>query len=311
MMADELLERLRPKAFAVAYRMLGSVGEAEDIVQEALLRVHQVLRAGERIESPQTYVATVVTRLAIDELRSARVRRETYVGEWLPEPLLADDAEDPAERAEMADSLSFAFLVLLESLSPEQRAVFLLHDVFGYSFAEVAAIVGKSEATCRQLASRARRHLRERTPRFEPRSDDARELADRFFAAVQDGDLDGLEALLARDVSLHGDGGGNAPALARPLHGRASVAHALLAWARAGARAGGFTVRRVDVNGQPGAVTLDPAGRVIGVMALDIEDGRIRAVRSIVNPDKLRHVGPVADLAALLRGRDEEAGQVG
>ncbi|HET9985875.1 MAG TPA: RNA polymerase sigma-70 factor [Longimicrobiales bacterium] len=306
-MAEELLERLRPKAFAVAYRMLGSVGEAEDIVQEALLRVHQVLRAGERIESPQTYVATVVTRLAIDELRSARVRRETYVGEWLPEPLLADEAEDPAERAEMADSLSFAFLVLLESLSPEQRAVFLLHDVFGYAFAEVAAIVGKSEATCRQLASRARRHLRERTPRFEPRSDDARELADRFFAAVQHGDLDGLEALLARDASLHGDGGGNAPAVARPLQGRARVAHALLGWTRAGERFGGFTVRRVDVNGQPGAVNVDAAGRVISVMALDIRDGRIQAVRAIVNPDKLRHVGPVADLRALLRGRDAEA----
>lgn len=300
-MTTDLLESLRPKAFAVAYRMLGSVGEAEDIVQEALLRVHQVLRAGERIESPQTYVATVVTRLAIDELRSARVRRETYVGEWLPEPLLTDSADDPAERAELADSLSFAFLILLESLSPEQRAVFLLHDVFGYAFAEVAPIVGKSEATCRQLAARARRHLRERTPRFTARDDDARQLADRFFAAVEHGDLAGLEALLARDASLHGDGGGKAPALARPLRGRASVAHALVTWARNGARFGGFTVRRVGVNAQPGAMILDPDGRIITVMALDIRDGRVHAVRSVVNPEKIDHLGPVADLYALLQ----------
>ena len=294
------LEALRPKAFAIAYRMLGSVAEAEDVVQEALLRVHAVLEAGERIEHPQTYAATVVTRLAIDALRSARARRESYVGEWLPEPLLTDDVGDPASRAEQADSISLAFLVLLETLSPEQRAVFLLRDVFGYPYGEVARIVGKTEAACRQLAVRARRHVQERRPRFEADAGRAQELADHFYAAVQRGDLEALEALLARDVSLHGDGGGKVPALARAIRGREAVARTLLNWARIAWRTVGFNVRRVAVNGQPGAVALDKAGRVISIQALDIAEDRVQAIRSIVNPDKLRHVGPVGDLRSIL-----------
>jgi RNA polymerase sigma-70 factor (ECF subfamily) len=242
----------------------------------------------------------VATRLAIDQLRSARVRRESYVGEWLPEPLVSDaddsGADDPARAAEVADSLSLAFLVLLESLSPEQRAVLLLRDVFDYGYDEIAAIVGKSESNVRQLATRARRHVEERRPRFESSRAARDELAHRFFAAAQEGDLAGLESLLASDVVLHGDGGGKVPALARSVSGRARVARTLRAWVRQGARIAGAVVREVSVNGQPGAMVLDGSGRVISVMALEIADGEIRSVHSIVNPEKLGHVGPVADL---------------
>jgi RNA polymerase sigma-70 factor (ECF subfamily) len=301
MVDEELLDELRPGAFAIAYRMLGTVSEAEDLVQEALLRLHRAEAEGERIESPRAYVSTIVTRLGIDQLRSARRRRETYVGEWLPEPLLTSEEEDPARQAEMSDSLSLAFLVLLESLSPEQRAVFLLHDVFDYPYEEVARIVGKSEANARQLASRARRHVDERRPRFEATSEQQEKLADRFFAAVGEGDVKSLEAMLAEDVVLAGDGGGKAPALARALHGARRVARALGTWGRQAPRFGGAKFRRVEVNGQPGAVALDADDRVISVIALDIAEGRVQGVRSIVNPDKLRHVGPVADLRELLR----------
>jgi RNA polymerase sigma-70 factor (TIGR02957 family) len=297
---SETFEELRSGAFAIAYRMLGSVTEAEDVVQEAFLRLHRARDEGQRIEFPRAYLSTVVTRLAIDQLRSARVRRETYVGEWLPEPLVTSPDEDPARQAEMADSLSLAFLVLLESLSPEQRAVFLLREVFDYPYYEIAEIVGKREDTVRQLAARARRYVEEGRSRFEASREERDELARRFLAAARDGDLDGLEALLAQDVVLHGDGGGKAPALARPLHGRAGVARTLLAWMRATLRFGGVTLRPVEVNGHPGAMSFDPDGRLINVLALDIADGQIQAVRSIVNPDKLRHLGPLADLGALL-----------
>ena len=301
----QLLADLRPATFAIAYRMLGSVAEAEDVVQEALLRVHRALEEGQRIDSPRAYAATVATRLAIDHLRSARVRRETYVGEWLPEPIVTDPRSDPARQAEMADSLSLAFLVLLESLSPEQRAVLLLRDVFDYGYEEIAAIVGTSQANARQLATRARRHVDERRPRFEASRAQRDELARRFFAAAQEGDVGALEALLAQDVVLHGDGGGKVPALARSLHGRNRVARTLRAWARQGFKIAGATFRQVEVNGQPGALLLDGEGGLISVMALDIADGQIQGVRSIVNPDKLRHVGPVSDMRALLkRGRD-------
>ena len=292
----QLFEELRPGAFAVAYRMLGSVSEAEDVVQEALLRLHRTLQAGERIESPRAYLSTVVTRLCIDQLRSARARREHYVGEWLPEPLVASADEDPARHAEVADSLSLAFLVLLESLSPEQRAAFLLREVFDYPYDEIARIVGKREDNARQLVARARKHVEERRPRFEVSRERRAQLARRFFAAAGEGDLEALEELLAHDVVLHGDGGGRVPAIARALHGRARVARALLAWARFAARTGGFSFRRVEVNGQPGAMVLDSEDRLLGVLALDIADGQVQAVTSVVNPDKLRHLGPLADL---------------
>jgi RNA polymerase sigma-70 factor (TIGR02957 family) len=302
----ELLEELRPSAFAVAYRMLGSVTDAEDIVQEALLRFHQELERGEEIASPRAFVATVVTRLSIDQLRSARARREQYVGEWMPEPLVTDPREDPAEQAEIADTLSFAFLVLLEQLTPEQRAAFLLHDVFDYPFAQVAEIVGTGEDNARQLASRARRQMREDRPRFEASSEQREELAEGFFAATERGDLEALESLLAEDVELHGDGGGKAPALARMLRGRDRALRTLRAWWRVTERIGGITFERTELNGQPGALVRDPSGALINAMVLDIAGGKIVAIRSVVNPDKLGHLGPPADTWGLLeqaRGR--------
>jgi len=298
---EELLEELRPVAFAIAYQMLGSVSEAEDIVQEALLRVHQALQAGEQIESPRAFVATVTTRLAINELRSARARREEYVGEWLPEPIITDGHGDPARHAEMADSLSLALLVLLESLSPEQRAVLLLHDVFGYDHAQIAQIIGKSQDNVRQLAIRARRHVGQRRPRFQTTREQQQELARRFFRAAEDGDLPGLEALLAHDVKLTGDGGGKVPALARSLRGRDRVARTLIDWARLGARLPGVSLRPVEVNGGPGALWLDPQKRLIAVVALEIAGGQITSISAIVNPDKLARLGPVGDFTALLR----------
>ncbi len=299
--SEELLDELRPRSFAIAYRMLGSVAEAEDVVQEALLRVHRAVEAGEQIESPRAFVATITTRLAINELRSARVRRERYVGEWLPEPILTDSRDDPAQHAEIADSLSTAMLVLLETLSPEQRAVLLLRDVFDYRYSEIAAIVGKSEDNVRQLASRARGQVEARRPRFESSREQRDELARRFFAAAEDGDLAGLEALLAHDVVLTGDGGGKVPALARPLQGRNRVARALANWTKLATRIPGASLRQVEVNGMPGGLLLDGDGLLVGVWSLGISGGQIQSINSVVNPDKLAHLGPVADVKALLR----------
>jgi RNA polymerase sigma-70 factor (TIGR02957 family) len=300
-----LLEDLRPRAFAIAYRMLGSVSEAEDVVQEALIRVHEVIERGEDIASPRAYVATVASRLAIDELRSAHARRESYVGEWLPEPVTERLEDDPARQAEVADSLSLAFLVLLESLSPEQRAAFLLHDVFDYDYRRVAEIVGTSEENARQLASRARRHVQEGRARFDASEEEREKLATSFFAAVENGDFDSLEALLAEDVELHGDGGGVVPAIRRPVFGRAKAIQLFRGWSRLGERIGGFRVRRVVVNGQPGAQLVDSDGKLISVLSLDIADGQIQTIRSIVNPEKLRHLGPAVgteELWARIRG---------
>jgi RNA polymerase sigma-70 factor (ECF subfamily) len=298
---EQLLDELRPVAFGIAYRMLGSVSEAEDVVQEALLRVHQALEAGERIASPRAFVATVTTRLAINELRSARVRRERYVGEWLPEPIITDGEDDPARHAEMADSLSLAMLLMLETLSPEQRAVLLLHDVFDYGYPEIGAIIGKGEDNVRQLATRARRHLEERRPRFQTTREHRDELAARFFAAAEQGDLAGLESLLAADVELRGDGGGKVPAIARSLHGRSRVARAVIAWVGRAVRLPGVSLRPVEVNGDPGALFLDDQERLIGVCALDIGGAQITGISGIVNPDKLSHLGPVGDFKSLLK----------
>jgi RNA polymerase sigma-70 factor (TIGR02957 family) len=297
---EQLLQELRPASFAIAYRMLGSVSEAEDVVQEALLRVHQALEADEQIASPRAFAATVTTRLAIDELRSARARRERYVGEWLPEPILTDGLDDPARHAEMADSLSLAMLVLLESLSPEQRAALLLRDVFDYGYPEIAAIVGKSEENVRQLTTRARSQVEQRRPRFQTTREQRDELARQFFAAATQGDLAGLVALLAHDVVLTGDGGGKVPALARSLRGRDRVARTLVNWVRIATRIPGVSLRPVEVNSGPGALLLDAEQRLIGVWALEIAQGEIRGIRSIVNPDKLAHLGSVADTALLL-----------
>jgi RNA polymerase sigma-70 factor (TIGR02957 family) len=298
---ERLLDELRPVAFAIAYRMLGSVSEAEDIVQEALLRVHRALEDDEQIQSPRAFMTTVTTRLAINELRSARARREEYVGEWLPEPIMTDGHDDPARHVEMADSLSLALLVLLESLSPEQRAVLLLHDVFDYQHAQIAQIIGKSQDNVRQLATRARHHIERRRPRFQTTREQRDELARRFFAAAEQGDLSGLEALLAHDVELTGDGGGKAPALAQTLRGRNRVARTLINWLSVATRIPEVQLRPVEVNGGPGALVLDGSERVIGVLALDIGRGQIHGVSSIANPDKLAHLGPVGDLTSLLR----------
>jgi RNA polymerase sigma-70 factor (ECF subfamily) len=293
---ERLLEQVRPVAFSIAYRMLGTVSDAEDVVQEALVRVHQALEAGEQIVSLPAYVTTVTTRLAINELRSARARREQYVGEWLPEPIVTDDSDDPAQRAEMVDSLSLAMLVLLESLSPEQRAVLVLHDVFDYAYPEIAEIIGKSEQNVRQLATRARRHVKQHRPRFQTTREQRDELANRFFEAAEQGDLAGLEALLASDVSLIGDGGGKARALPQPLRGRARVAHTVDTWMREGVA--GLSIRRVEVNGSPGALLLDAAQHVACVVALDIAGGEIRGISYVTNPDKLTHLGRPGDSAA-------------
>lgn len=237
-----------------------------------------------RRSAREAYTRTVVTRLAIDALRADRARRESYVGEWLPDPLPTPDAD-----AERADSLSMAFLLLLERLSPEQRATLLLRDVFDYPYEEIARILGKSQAAVRQLAVRARRHVRDHRPRFPARDADADRLADRFFAALLDGDLAGLEATLSADVALHGDGGGKAPAIKEPMVGREQVAYAMSKWAAAALRKG-VTARRAMFNGHPGAVAFDAEGRVAVVMVVEVVEGRIRVVRSIVNPEKLGHV---------------------
>jgi len=286
----------RPLMFSIAYRMTGSISDAEDIVQEAFLRLTRVLRDGASIDSPKAYLATAATRLAISHLRSARVRRESYVGAWLPEPLMTGSEPDPAERAEMSDSLSMAFLVLMESLTPTERAVFLLHEVFGYDYKEIADITGKSEPNCRQIFARARHHVDERKPRYETSRAQREEVARQFFEAAGGGDLGALLELLAPDVTMVGDGGGKAWAGLRPVHGRQQVARFMLGLARRGPKMGA-RLELAWVNGQPGAVTHDAEGRVINVFALDIADGLVQTVRSVINPDKLHHLGPVSDVA--------------
>ncbi len=301
-----LYEDLRPLLFSIAYRMLGSVAEAEDIVQESFLRYQQALSEHPReIESPKAYLSAITTRLAIDHLRSARARRERYVGQWLPEPLLTDEsALDGARYVEEADSLSMAFLLLLERLSPVERAVFLLHDVFDYGYDEIAGIVDKSEDNCRQLATRARRHVLQERPRFDASREQREELASRFFEAAGEGDMDGLVELLAADVVVYGDGGGRVPSWPKPIVGRERVAKLVLGLGSAW-RDLEVSVRRTEINGQPGATFRDRSGRLINIITLDIADGLVQTVRSVINPDKLRHLGPLADVRALTRERAE------
>ncbi|MGE5135233.1 MAG: RNA polymerase sigma-70 factor [Gemmatimonadota bacterium] len=297
----EVYQQLRPLMFSIAYRMLGSVSEAEDVVQEAFLRFHRAGSEGQEVESPKAYLSAVTTRLCIDYLRSARVRRETYPGEWLPEPLLTDPAApDPADSAEQADSLSMAFLLLLERLSPPERAVLLLHDVFGYGYPEIAGIVGRSEDNCRQLALRARRHVSEHRPRFEASRRKREELASRFFQAVGDGDLDGLVSMLAADVTVYGDSGGMRPSWPRPIAGRDKVARLVISLGEQ-IRAVGATIRLSEINGQPGALLVDADGALVNVFVLDIADGQVQTIRSVISRAKLGHLGPLADVPALQR----------
>jgi RNA polymerase sigma-70 factor (ECF subfamily) len=293
----EEFEELRPLLFSIAYRILGSVGEAEDAVQETWLRF---ARSSARPTSARAYLSAAVTRVAIDVLRSARVRRERYVGPWFPEPLLNDPYEDPARAAELADSVSMAALLLLERLSPLERAVFVLRDVFAFGFEEIAAAVGRSEPACRQLLVRARRHMADGRPRFAADRRERQELAARFFDALKDGDVERLQDLLAADVQFVGDGGGKAPQLARAIVGAQNVARVLGTVFPLLSRID-VSFAPQEVNGQPGAVFRDRDGRVLHTLALDVLDGRIQAVRAVINPDKLGHLGPVADAWALDR----------
>jgi RNA polymerase sigma-70 factor (ECF subfamily) len=283
------VHELRPLLFSIAYRMLGSVAEAEDVVQEAFLRRTTAAEP----ESERAFLITVTTRLAIDVLRSARVRREAYAGSWLPEPLVEAEAPD---RVETEESVSLALLVLLERLTPVERAVFVLRESFDLDYGAIAEIVGRSEDNCRQILSRARRRLDEDArPRFEVDRAEGEALAARFLAAARDGDLDGLVAMLAADVELVGDGGGKARSIARPMHGAAAVARALVAFYGQSERLG-IRLEAVWVNGAPGFRTLDGEGRLVNVVGLEIAGGEIAAVYSMLNPDKLGHLGPTSAL---------------
>jgi RNA polymerase sigma-70 factor, ECF subfamily len=295
MSRTEEFEELRPLLFSIAYRLLGSVSEAEDAVQEAWVRY---ATSSTQPTSPKAYLSVVVTRISINVLRSARVRREEYVGEWFPEPLLGDPYQDPERSAELADSVSMAALLLLERLSPLERAVFVLREVFGFGFGEIASAVGRSEAACRQLAVRARRHMEAGRPRFEADRSVREELASRFLQALEEGDVDGLRELLAADVELISDGGGKAPTLPSAVVGAENVTRLLAAVAPQFAQIG-LVIEPQEINAQAGAIVRDRRGWVLSVMVLDITDGQIQTVRSVINPDKLKHLGPVADAWAV------------
>ena len=293
----------RPLMFSIAYRMTGSVSDAEDIVQEAFLRAGQ----DTDVESPKAYLATITTRLAIDHLRSARVRRESYVGTWLPEPLIGSSEPDPAELAETSDSLSMAFLVLLESLAPAERAVFLLREVFGYDYREIAGITGKTEAACRQIFTRARRHIDEGRPRFETSRAEGEELTALFLAAAGGGDMTSLLERLAPDVLFYGDSGGlGETTFIAPVFGREQVAELVRVQIER-TRQLGASLRPIWVNAQLGVLACDADGDLIAVIAFDVLDGLVQAIRVVANPEKLRHLGPVSRTWHLRwSDRDEE-----
>jgi RNA polymerase sigma-70 factor (ECF subfamily) len=295
---------LRGLMFSIAYRMTGSVAEAEDLVQEGFFRLARARQSGVAVESPKAYLATATTRLAIDHLRSARVRRESYVGTWLPEPIVVDLHESPEQMAELSDSLSMAFLVLLESLTPVERAVFLLREVFEYSYEDIAQIVDKSEANCRQIFGRARQHIDTQHARYEVTAEQSETLVRSFLAAARDGDMDQLVDLLAADAIFCGDGGGKATTVAEPVYGRDRVA-AILSEIFKRVRALGVTYEPVLVNGGPGFMSRDSEGMIVSVVSVEVIDGAIQALRSVVNPDKLRHLGSVSDFLRV-RPNDEE-----
>lgn len=297
MSRTEEFEKLRPLLFSIAYRLLGSVSEAEDAVQDTWLRY---ATSPTEPVSTKAFLSAVVTRTSIDVLRSARVRREEYIGPWFPEPLLADPYEDPARSAELADSLSTAALLLLERLTPLERAVFVLREVFGFGFPDVAAAVGRSQAACRQLAVRARRHMDGGRQRFAADSQARTELATRFFAAFRNGDVDGLRQLLSADVQMVSDSGGKGPRWGEGVIGVDNVARVLVSMVLPFFDIGGI-VEPHELNGQPGAIFRDRDGRVVNTWTLDILDGQIQTIRTVLNPDKLKHVGPVADAWAVVR----------
>jgi RNA polymerase sigma-70 factor (ECF subfamily) len=301
----ESFEQLRPLLFSIAYRMLASVSDAEDVVQDAFIRYERALADGVAVESTRAYLAALVTRLAIDQIRSAHARREKYVGQWLPEPVLTDE-NDPLVESEHAESISMAFLLLVQRLQPLERAVFLLHDVFNYSHGEIARMLGKTEVHCRQMALRARKRIEAGRPRLQRRAPSRDELARRFFTAMKQGDMDLLMQLVAPGVTVFGDGGGKAPQWSQPIAGRERVT-ALLVGVGARLMELGGQLEFHEINGQPGALVFDSEHRLINVFGLDVSDGVVHAVRSVINPDKLRHLGPVADIRALLGRRRNEA----
>jgi RNA polymerase sigma-70 factor, ECF subfamily len=285
----EEYQRLRPLLFSIAYNMTGSVADAEDIVADAYLKLHRARADGTEIRTLKGFLTTVVSRLSISHLRLARVQRERYYGTWLPEPVVIEE-NTPA--VELSDSLSLAFLVLLENLTPVERAVFLLHDVFDFEYAEVARIVGKSEVNSRQIAARARRHIDNERPRFDAAPGRSSELAERFLAAFEDGDLESLVEMLAEDVVMYGDGGGRGPSFRKPTYGREKVLRVFAAIVT--------MLRRFDlhfepgtVNGHPGALIRDASGSLLNVMSFDVYGGQVQTVHSIMNPGKLGHLAPL------------------
>ncbi len=272
--------------FSIAYRMLGSVADAEDILQETFIRWLQA--SGDDIRSPKAFLITIITRLSINHLQSARVQREQYVGQWLPEPLVIDEGSDPAGLLQADESLSIAFLVLLERLNPIERAVFLLREIFDYEYAEIAFALGRSEANCRQILRRAKEHVRAERPRFRATEEEHDVLLERFQEAASSGDVAALEALLSADVVLHTDGGGKAPALPNLVHGANHVARAIVG-GMARLAPTNLVQRMVQINGEPGIVTY-LNGRPFGVFTIHVREGRIAAVYGITNPDKLSHL---------------------
>lgn len=297
---DPEFESLRPLLFSIAYRLLGSVGEAEDAVQETWLRYAATSTEPRDLKA---FLSATVTRIAIDVLRSARVRREQYIGPWIPEPLLTDPYQDPQQAAELADSVSMAALLLLERLSPLERAAFVLREVFEFSFADVADAVDRSEAACRQLVSRARSHMNDGKPRFEADRSKRMELAELFFNALREGDVEALRDMLAADVNVVADGGGRVPGKGGAL-GADRTARALVAGIPLLLEMG-CAIEPVEVNSQPGAILRSPEGKVVAAWALDILDDQVQAIRSVTNPEKLGHLGPVGDVTEVFRAKNE------
>lgn len=282
MPSPEPFDEYRPLLFAIAYRMLGSVAEAEDAVQETYLRWRGAPEA--EVRSLRAYLTSIVTRFCIDRLRSARAQRESYVGPWLPEPLLTDPNGDASEPAALAETVSMAFLVLLEKLNPVERAVFLLREVFEYDYSEIAGMVDKTEANCRQIAHRAKQYLASQRPRFEPSRQARERLTRQFTQACATGDLPGLIALLHRDITLWSDGGGKAAAALNPIHGSDRVARFLLGVLRK--FYGNATIRFAWVNGQPGFVGLED-GTPRTVLVLEMSEEQVTGIRIVRNPEKL------------------------
>jgi RNA polymerase sigma-70 factor (ECF subfamily) len=279
-------DRYRGLLFSVAYRMLGSVADAEDMLQETFIRWQQA--GEEEIRSPRAFLVTIVSRLSINQLQSARARREEYVGEWLPEPIVTGMGSDPLELVRVDESLSMAFLVLLERLTPVERAVFLLREVFEYEYAEIAAVLGESEANCRQILHRAKEHVSRLRPRFQTTQREKSELLERFLTATRSGDLDGLVALLASDVVLYTDGGGKVPSALNPIHGADKVARGALG-ALKRLLPQNLAVRVAAINGEPGIVSYVD-GKPYSVLTLEASEGQIVAIYAVSNPDKLGHL---------------------